>query len=69
MTKKKGQSNSYDAGARARANGKEGDANPYGTGSSDSKAWEHGYLDRQKVLGNDRRPGGTRPDAIVRALH
>jgi hypothetical protein len=53
------QKNAYSAGASAFSKGKGGEYNPHDSGSADCKAWEHGYLDRQKMLSNTRRPPGT----------
>jgi hypothetical protein len=51
--------NAYSAGASAFSKGKGGEQNPHKSESPDCKAWEHGYLDRQKMLSNTRRPAGV----------
>ncbi|TCR90974.1 MULTISPECIES: hypothetical protein [Rhizobium/Agrobacterium group] len=50
------QKNAYRAGASAFLKGMGGEHNPHASESADCKAWEHGYLDRQKMLSNTRRP-------------
>lgn len=69
MTRKSAKS-AYDAGANACARGGGGEKNPHNVATPDSKAWEHGYLDRQKVMSNDRRPpsaSGKQPASGVPA--
>jgi hypothetical protein len=68
---KKPQKTAYNAGASAFTKGKGGEHNPHDSDSADCKAWEHGYLDRQKMLSNTRRPPGAtaRQPAARPAVH
>jgi hypothetical protein len=59
----------YDAGANAFAKGHGKEDNPHRSESSESKTWEHGYLDRQKVRGNERRPVGANTNAAIAPRH
>lgn len=46
----------YERGAEAGKREDENEKNPYPEGSELAKAFEHGYLDGQKVLSQDKPP-------------
>ncbi|MBM7047877.1 MULTISPECIES: Sf3a2-prov protein [Rhizobium] len=46
----------YERGAEAGKREEESEKNPYPEGSELAKAFEHGYLDGQKVRSNDKPP-------------
>jgi hypothetical protein len=47
----------YARGAEAGKREDAADKNPYPEESSRAKAFEHGYLDAQKIRSNDKPPG------------
>lgn len=46
----------YENGAKAHRSGRGSEHNPHPEDSERSKDWEHGYLDSQKIRGNDKPP-------------
>jgi hypothetical protein len=48
----------YEKGAEAAKQSKEDAENPYPEGSTRAKAYEHGYLDGQKIRDDEKPPRG-----------
>ncbi|MDE1996619.1 MAG: Sf3a2-prov protein [Rhizobiaceae bacterium] len=46
----------YERGVAAGKRENEAEHNPYPDGSDEAKAFEHGYLDGQKIRSDDRSP-------------